>query len=135
MTWDTSLYLAAHDQVIESQHCWVDGDTTDSIYHSLNARLAYVANLIVNVVSFPLAIIFVTFGSIIAISHWNFKIEIYTKSFNWIKTKTNHVLLSALGTAFPSLAYRYRDANLAPYVIALRIAFVTWGFFWAFSRR
>jgi len=134
MTWDTTLYLAAHNQVIESQLCWIDGHTADSILHSINARLAYVANLVINVVSFPLAILFVTFGSIIAISHWDFKIEIFTKSYNWIKTKTNHVLLSALGTALPSVAYRFRDANLAPYVIALRIALITWGFFYAFNR-
>lgn len=134
MTWDTTLYLTAQHQTLSAQRLWDEGSKADSISHALNARLAYVANLIVNVVSFPLAILYVTFGTIVAISHWNFKVEIYTKSFNWIKTKTNHVLLSALGTAAPSLAYRFREANLAPYVIALRIVIITWGFFWALKR-
>lgn len=135
MCCDTRFYLEAHTQVLKSQECWNEGNRVASVGHALNARLAYIANLIINVVSFPFAILYVTYGSIVAVLHWNFKIEVYTKSFNWIKTKTNHILLSTLGIATPSLAYRFRDANLAPYVIALRIAIITWGFFYAFSRK
>ena len=133
-TWDTSLYLSAHTQILASQELWKNGETVASIGRAVSASLLYIANLIVNVVSFPLAIIFVTYGSIVALSHWDRKIDVYVKSFNWIVTKTNHVLLSALGTVLPSAAYRYRDANLAPYVIALRIGVVSYGFIYALSR-
>lgn len=134
MTWDTALYLAAHRQVLASQEDWDQGSCARALIHSVSARFAYVANLIVNVASFPLAILYVTFGAIMAIAHWDLKIEVYTKSFNWIKTKTNHILLSTLGVLLPAAAHHYRDANLAPYVIALRVAIITWGLLWALRR-
>lgn len=134
MTWDTALYSTAHTQVIQCQRRRAEGLSLSSWQYSGFARLAYFGNLAINVASFPLAILFVTFGLVVAISHWDFKIDLYRRTFNWIKTKTNHILLSALGIAFPCLAYRFRNANLAPYVIALRIGVVTWGFFYAFNR-
>ena len=103
--------------------------------HRARHRLCHVVGtLLLQVVSFPLAIIAVTYGCLVALVKWDWKNETFDKSYNWIKQKTNYALLSALGIIFPQTAYKFRDANLTPYVIALRIAVISAGCLYALSR-
>lgn len=133
MTWDTIFHYTAQNQITKCESQSFKGKYISSLKHSFLARLAYLGSFAVNIISFPIAIFYVTFGLIFAISYWDFTINIYKNSFCWIKAKTNHILLSALGMIFPSLAYRFRNVNLIPYVIAVRIAVITWGLIHIFT--
>jgi len=127
MIWENATYEFANQCVEKSWAQWERNDLVESWGYTIPARLAYVTDLVINVAVFPLAIIRVTFGSLYAIARWDSSTHEYQSGKHYIIERTNHVLLSLVGSILPSVAHRYRDVDLAPYVIAARIAVITWG--------
>lgn len=113
----------------QSWENWEMGELVEAWKGSLSARLAYLCDLIVNVVMLPFAIIAVTFGSLHALLTWDWHSAPFQTSKEFITEKTNHLVLSLFGSVIsPSLSHKYRDVNLVPYLIALRITVIVTAF-------
>lgn len=126
ISWDNRLYEFANDCMVQSWDKWDLREIGSSWGYTMSARLAYVSDAIINLVILPFAIIGVTFGTLHALFTWNRQSPIFQSNLSFITQKTNHLLLSCFGAFIsPALAHRFRDANLVPYVIALRIAVLT----------
>lgn len=128
MSWDSALYTFANDCMEKSGEKWKAKEYGPSWGYSIPARLAYLADLIVNLIQFPFAIIGITFGSLHALVTLNYQSPLFQESKSFIIEKTNHALLSIFGAVVsPALAHRYQNANLAPFVIAARITVLSGG--------
>ncbi len=136
MSWDTALYSFANDCVAKSWKSWEEKNYGESWGYSFTARLAFVANLVIDVALFPFAIIGVTFGLLHALGTRNHRSAVFQKTRNFIIEKTNHALLSIFGAVVsPAIAHRFQYANLAPFVIAARITVISAGFLYYFLGR
>ncbi len=118
--WDNSQYENANAYMVEAEVMQNAGAHSRSWQLSFSARLAYLCDMVVNLVVLPFAIVGVIFGSLHALCTWKLFVLKQTKEF--ILEKSNHFFLSVCGSLVsPSLAHKYRDVNLAPYIVALRI--------------
>lgn len=125
-TWDNRLYEFANDCMVKSWDKWDLREIGSSWGYTIPARLAYVCDAIINLVVLPFAIIGITFGTLHALFTWNRQSPFFQATLSHITEKTNHLFLSTCGAFIsPALAHRFRDANLVPYFIALRIAVLT----------
>lgn len=130
-SWDTALFTFANTCMEKSWQEWEAGRVEDSWGYTISARLAYLADVIINLVQFPFAIIAVTFGSIHALCTLNYRSEVFQSTKNFIIEKTNHALISAFGAVVsPAVAHKFQNANLAPFVVAARITVISAGFFY-----
>ena len=66
-----TFYTHANDYMDKSWEQWEKNELAASWGYSLSARLAYLADVIANVVIFPLAILRVTFGLFHGLLTWN----------------------------------------------------------------
>ena len=118
--WHDTHHAFANDLMAKSWDRWKAGLTGESWGYTIPARLAYLCDAIVSLVAMPFAIIALVFGSLQAFFTWNSEPFVITKAF--LYDKTNHFFLSAFGSIIsPAIAHKYRDANLTPYVFALRM--------------
>ncbi len=131
MSWDTALYSFANTCMENSWKEWEMGNLENAWGYTIPARLAYLADLVVNIVQFPFAIIAITFGSVHALCTFDYQSVVFQSAKRFIILKTNHALISAFGGAIsPAVAHKYQNANLAPFVIAARITVISTGFFY-----
>lgn len=122
---ENRFYDVANSQMAQSWEKWELGEIADSWRCSISARLSYLCDMIVNLVILPFAIIAVTFGSLHALFTWDWNSTFFQSTKHYITERTNHLVLSLFGSAIsPALAHKYRDVNLVPYLIALRITVV-----------
>jgi len=125
VTWDNRLYEHANDCVIKSWESWETNDGASAWKHSVSARLAYLCDMIVNLVVLPFAIIGVTFGSLHALITWNWQSSVFQSTKSFITKTSNHLFISLFGAVIsPAIAHKYRDANLVPFIIAARIVII-----------
>lgn len=123
LTWENGLYDFANHCMEVSWQKKEEGKVWESWKYTLPARVAYLADVIVNAVIVPFSLIGFLYGALHALCTWNRKSEVWQNNKAFALERTNHILLSTLGFAIsPSLAHKYRDANITPYVIAIRIA-------------
>lgn len=128
VTWDNRLYEYANDCMIKSWESWETNEGSSSWKYSASARLAYLCDMIVNLVILPFAIIGITFGSLHALFTWNWQSTLFQSTKSFISKTSNHLFISLFGALVsPAIAHRYRDANLVPYIIVFRIVVVAGG--------
>ena len=107
---------------------WETGETAQSWGYTIPARLAYLCDVIVNLVILPFAILSATIGALHALFAWDRSSSSYQETKKFVLERSNHFLLSLFGSVIaPSVSHRYRDANLAPYVLAVRITVISAG--------
>ena len=125
ISWDNKAYEYANECMELSWEKWEDGEIGHSWSLSFQARLAYLVDIIVDLVIFPFAVIGLVFSLFS---------PIFTCNANAIKfcygkssEKLNHFCFSVLGsTVSPALAHKHRDFNLTPYIIAARAIIGIW---------
>jgi hypothetical protein len=121
VNWDDSLYHFASECMDRSLEKWKAGQFWDSWGYTLPARLAYLADSVLNCVILPFALIKFAF-SLPA----NWKSENLKASYHYVKERSNHLFIALFGAVIsPYLANKYRDANVAPYIIAARITVIS----------
>ncbi|MBS0629629.1 MAG: hypothetical protein JSS30_05315 [Verrucomicrobia bacterium] len=122
---ENRFYDVANSHMAQSWEKWELGELGDAWKLSISARLAYLCDTIINLVALPFAIIGVTFGSFHALFTWDWNSTSFQSTKYYITERTNHLVLSLFGSIIsPALAHKYRDVNLVPYLIALRITVV-----------
>ena len=130
------FYEKASDCMAKSWEDWEKGEIVQSWGRTIPARLAYLCEAITNLVVLPFAILSVTFGALHALCTWNRKSEVYLKTYAFISKTTNHLFLSTFGSLIsPAITHKYRDANIAPFILAARITVITAGLLYALLRR
>ncbi len=119
-----------------SREKWDAGQKGEAWGYTIPARLAYLCDTIINLVVLPFSIIAVTVGTLHALFTWNWQSSIFQSTKSDIMERANHFFLSAFGsTISPSLAHKYRDLNIAPYIVAFRITVISAGvIYYAFFR-
>lgn len=119
--WDNHYFASANAFMEKAHELRQEGQYQRSWKISLSARLHYLADCVVNLVILPFALLGVIAGAIHALCRWN--LSILKPSKQYLLEKSNHFFISLCGTALsPTLAYKYKDANLAPLIITVRIA-------------
>jgi len=86
------FYEKANDYMINSWKSWEEGKVAKSWGYTIPARLAYLCETIINLVTLPFAIIGVTFGTLHALCTWNRNSEIFQTTYRAISKTTNHCL-------------------------------------------
>jgi hypothetical protein len=130
------FYLAASSHMEKSWNAWEEGRYLRSFGHTVPARLNYLSEMIVSAVKLPFAIIHITFGLLHALATWNRKSPVLQRSSQSINRTSNRLFLSAFGaTLSPAITHKYRDADVARYIIAARIVVISGAFLYAFLRR
>lgn len=133
--WDDKLYEFANDCVARSWQCRESGQTAESWGYTVPARLAYVCAAIVDLVVLPFALIATLFGALHALFTWDWNSPVFEETWNRVQIKSNHFFLSVCGSLIsPAIAHKYRDANLLPYIVAIRIA-ITLGVVYYFANK
>lgn len=132
--WHEVFYQIACECVCQSWEHWEAGNISASWRATIPARLAYLCDVVVDVVVIPFYLVQFLFSASKGIFTWNW--ESTRPVRHDLLKKTNHLFLSFFGTlCSPAIAYRYRDANLAPYIIAARIVVILAGItYFAFRR-
>lgn len=135
ITWANALYEYANDCVVKAHQLETDGKVVSSWAQTVPARLSYLADVIVNVAILPFGILRFLGCGLLALSTWNWSNPSYQESKRALLERSNHLVMSSVGfLVSPTLAHKYRDANVAPYLIAVRIVVITgialyYGFF------
>ena len=130
------LYEVANDYMAKSWQSWKTGEEAKSWGYTIPARFAYLCETIINAVNLPFAIIAITFGSLHALCTWNRKSEIFLDTYSAISKTANHLFLSVFGALIsPAITYKYRNANITPFIIAARIIIISGGILYAFWRK
>lgn len=124
--WHEVFYHAAGKYVCRSWEHWESGNIVASWKETIPARLAYLCDVVLDIVVIPFYLVQFLFAAVKGLLTWNWE-TMRTTRHDLFK-KTNHFFLSFFGCLFsPAIAYRYRDANLTPYIIAARIAVILAG--------
>lgn len=120
-SWENNLYHFANACMETSWEKWIEGKTAASWGCTLPARLAYLADAVINIVILPFALIRLTFCLFHGWSSEKRKV-----SYFYAKERANHLFLSTFGAVIsPALASKYRDANITPYIIAARVMVIS----------
>ncbi len=123
-----AFYNSANIHTAQSWELWHAKKQAQSWAHTVPARFFYLCDMIVNITALPFAIISVTFGLLHALCTLNYRSPTFKATKHFIFERSSHLFLSAFGSVIsPALAHKYRDANLAPYIIAFRIVVITAG--------
>jgi len=117
-SFENKTYQFANKAVAKSWQAWEKGNYATCFGHTLPARFWYVADIIVNIVMLPVAIISVTFGFVLAVATCNFKNPFFLRTIHYILERTNHLCISAVGLLSPGLAHKYRDAKFPGKIVA-----------------
>ena len=136
MSWENALYTFANDCMATSREKWDAGQKGVAWGYTIPARLAYLCDMIINIVILPFAILAVTFGALHALCTWNRQSKHFQSTRTELMERANHFFLSLFGSIIsPALAHKFRDANIAPYIVALRITVISAGaLYYAFFR-
>lgn len=118
--WHETFYHFAGEWVQKSWTHWDEGRIVESWKDTIPARFSYLCDSIFDIIITPFYLIGCTFGIVKGVVTCNWELfHSYRKN---LMGKANHLILSSIGFSLsPALAYKFRDANLALYVVALRI--------------
>lgn len=119
---ENRTYEWANEAVAKSWEEWEANNLCASWGYTLPARAGYVADILINLIVFPWAILYVTCGTLVAMGTCDWQGAFFRKTIHYILERTNHICISALGLVSPGLAHKYRDANPGQYIAMVRIA-------------
>lgn len=81
---------------------------------SFCARLPYLADVIVNLVTMPFYLLGCIFGTVLTIVTWGSETSLLTSCGNKLTEKFNHLCLSTFGALIsPWVAHQFKDTNVA----------------------
>lgn len=120
------IYELANDAAEAAIVKWNENEIGEFCKYHCKSRLFYLCSVVTNAVAFPFTAVAALFRSLYALCLCNTKEETFRTQWKYTIECSNHFFLSIIGSLFsPSIAHRYRDANLTPYVIVARITIVT----------
>lgn len=132
-TWDIRFYNSANAYMETSLQLQQEEKIIDSWKFTIPARLAYLAQTVVSCVALVFSVFSYSYGVLHALYTWDRKsVEYQTRKENLMAT-SNVFFFSLFGALVsPSVAHRYRDYNIVPYVVAFRITVISCGmlYYW-----
>ncbi len=125
ISWENAAYEKANNYMQSSETQWREGSKFESLKFSFSARAFYLADVIINTVRLPFALLETLFAVLHSCVKWNWKSEYLHGSYTFLLERSNHFFLSAFGILLPGISHTYRDANLTPYIVAARIIIIS----------
>lgn len=120
------IYNSANTAAALSIQKWDDSEVLSSVRYNLKSRFLYICSAVANISVLPFALLATLFSGIHALCVCDRNLPGFQYSYKCTVTYSNHFFMSLVGAIFtPTIAHKYRDFNLTPYIIAARIAVIT----------